>query len=233
MSRNMKPANTMGHSSAFDSMIVEGAHAAAPVYNIGTGLHDARMAAILLHGRGGSAEDILRLARVLNVPDIVFLAPDAAGRSWYPQSFLAAHGANDAHVASAHTLIEAIIQRLAGFGLGSDRVAIIGFSQGACLAADHAAKFPRRYGFIASCTGGLVGPPDTKFSFTGSLAHTPVFLGANDPDPHVPWTRVEQTAEVLEGMGASVSLVRYPGLPHAVNNDQVERIRGLLMEIDE
>lgn len=189
-----------------------------------------RAAAILLHGRGASAEDIASIVPLLEQEDILFLAPNAHGSSWYPQSFLAPGGVNDVAVHSAHALVESLLEQLAATGLPSERVALIGFSQGACLASDHAFRHPRRYGAIIALTGGLIGPPGTAFAppRASTLAGTPVFLGANDPDPHVPWPRVVETAETLRSMGADVDLRRYPDRPHAVLKEEIEAIRPLL-----
>lgn len=212
----------------FDTSRVPGPHAAAEVLTEGTKVDRATAAAILLHGRGGSAEDILSLGRATGRDGIALVASQAEGHSWYPLSFLAPLEQNQPHVDSAHALIESLIAQIVEHGIPSGRIALIGFSQGACLAADHAARFPRRYGLIACCTGGLIGPLGTSFeSLTrpGALTDTPIFLGANDPDPHVPWPRVEETARVLGSMDARVELVRYPDMPHAVNRDQVRRIR--------
>jgi phospholipase/carboxylesterase len=185
-------------------------------------------AAIFLHGRGASAEDILSLAPALAGPGLLALAPQASGHSWYPASFLSPIETNSLGIDSAHGVIESLIASLVGAGIATERIAIVGFSQGACLASDHAYRFPRRYGAIVAFTGGLIGPPETTFPPTGELLGTPVFLGSNDPDPHVPWTRVEKTAEALRAMGASVDLRRYPNRPHAVQPEAIAPVRALL-----
>jgi len=221
---------------SFDTSGVPGPHRNAPIFSLGPEPGAApgvapgmgAVVAIMLHGRGGAAQDILGLHGAMDLPGLSAIAPQAAGGTWYPQSFLAPGTVNQAGIESAHALIEALIGQLAGLGVGSERVALMGFSQGACLALTHAARFPRRYALVAAFTGGLIGPPGTAFEFEGDLSGTPVFLGANDPDPHVPWARVSESASVLERLGAAVTLVRYPGEPHAVNRDEIERVRGLL-----
>lgn len=187
-----------------------------------------RAAVVLLHGRGASPEDILELADAFDVDGLVALAPRAHGGTWYPQRFLAPLEANEPGLLSAHQVIEAIVMALADAGLATERVALGGFSQGACLALDHGARHPRRYGALLGFTGGLIGPPGTRFPSEGSLAGTPVFIGANDPDPHVPWWRVEESARHLEALGGAVELRRYPGRPHAVVPDEIDRARELL-----
>ncbi|MFZ4575059.1 MAG: alpha/beta hydrolase [Phycisphaerales bacterium] len=188
-------------------------------------------ATILLHGRGASAQDILSLADPLNVPDMLFIAPQAAGNTWYPSSFLSPLAVNQTGISSAHSVIETIISQLEKLGLTPERIAIGGFSQGACLTLDHAYHFPRRYGALFAFTGGLIGPPGTRFASSGSLEGTPTFIGANDPDPHVPWTRVEESAARLRDLGAVVDLRRYPGLPHSVFTDEIEAARALLLSL--
>ena len=185
-------------------------------------------ALVLLHGRGGSARDILALGRALGVDGLDLVAPAAAGGSWYPQSFLAPLDANQPHLDSALRRVDATVAGLLARGVPAERVALLGFSQGACLALEYVARYPRRFGAVMGLTGGLVGPPGMPRSDPGRLDGTPVFLGANDPDPHVPFARVLETRSALERMGADVELRRYPGLPHAVNEDEVEACRALL-----
>lgn len=199
-----------------------------PVYSAGQAVSSARLVVLMLHGRGGSAHDILSMVPHIEMPGVAFIAPQAAGNAWYPSSFLAPDPVNAEGVASAHAVIEQLLDALEVNGITRDRCALLGFSQGACLAVDHAYRYPRRYAFVAGLTGGVIGPPNASFMPKGSLWQTPVFLGASDPDAHVPWARVEQSARVLEEMGASVDLVRYPGAPHAILPDQLDRASRLI-----
>jgi phospholipase/carboxylesterase len=200
-------------------------------YAGGTPAAHAKLAVILLHGRGGSATDILSLAPLVSPLDAVTLAPTASGNTWYPYSFLAPFAQNQPGIDSAHALIEAMLAKLDADGVPAASTALVGFSQGACLAVDHALRFPRRYGAIVGLTGGLIGPLGTPFAANGSLDGTPVLLAAGDPDPHVPWERVAETARVLKAMGGEVSLERYPGAPHAVLPEQAAKAKALLATI--
>jgi predicted esterase len=125
--------------------------------------------------------------------------------------------------------VESVVADLIARGIASERIAVLGFSQGACLATEFAARHPRRYGAVMGLTGGLIGPDGTPRTYTGSLAGTPVFLGTSDPDPHVPFARVEETRDVLQRMGATVELRRYPGMPHTINQDEIEACQALLI----
>jgi predicted esterase len=206
-------------------------HRDQPVVHYGQPLELARAAVILLHGRGASAEDILGLADELDLPDLAYFAPQAAGNTWYPYSFLAPIEQNQPALDSALRLIAATIERVSKAGFRPNQVALAGFSQGACLATEFMARNAYRWGALIAFTGGLIGPPGTKFSYPGDLAGTPCFLGAGDPDPHVPWKRVEDSASVLTALGAAVTLRRYPGLPHTINRDEIETARGILSGI--
>lgn len=183
---------------------------------------------ILLHGRGASAEDILSIYGELGEETLSALAPQAAGYTWYPNSFLAPIESNQPYLDSALRRIESIVADLLAGGTKSERIFLLGFSQGACLTSEFVARHPRRYGGAIAFTGGLIGPPGTPRDYAGSLAGTPVFLGTSDPDPHVPFARVEQTRDVLERMGATVELRRYPGMPHTINEDEIEAARQLI-----
>lgn len=205
-----------------------GPHAGRAPLAAGAPPGEASGALVLVHGRGGSAEDILGLADALGRPDLAVLAPRAAGNTWYPQSFLAPVEANEPGRSSGLAVLESIVSELAASGIPSDRVILAGFSQGACLTLEYVARHPRRYGAVAGLTGGLIGPPGSLGGYEGSLEGTPVFLGSGDPDPHVPWARVEETAEILGRLGADVELERYPGRPHTVSEDELLRLDSLV-----
>lgn len=185
----------------------------------------------MLHGRGGSADDILSLAPDLAQPNVAFWAPQAAQNSWYPYSFLAPIEQNEPWLTSALNRIRAILQMAAKAGIAADRVVIAGFSQGACLATEFVARNPRRYAGLVAFTGGLIGPPEADLSKVGDLAAMPAFFGSGDPDPHVPWTRVEQSARILEGMGAIVTSRRYVGRPHTITDEELVMAKTLIRDV--
>jgi predicted esterase len=217
-----KPASTHG---------TLGPHADQPIRSAGPSLKAARAALVLVHGRGASAESILSLYEEFGAPPMAALAPQAAGHTWYPQSFLAPLAANQPGLDSALARLESIVREILAAGVPSERIAMLGFSQGACLTVEFAARHPRRYGAIIGLTGGLIGPPGTPRDYPGTLGGTPVFLGSGDPDPHVPFERVEETQRVLERMGAVVELRRYPGMPHGINQEELDAARGLLERV--
>ncbi len=207
---------------------MSGLHANGRVEHLGAPLAQAAGAVILLHGRGASAEDILGLAHAMYDPRLAYLAPQAANSTWYPHSFMAPRAANEPWVSSALEAIAAIVDRLVSAGLSTDRIALVGFSQGACLSTEFVATHPARYAGLVAFTGGLIGPAGADLHHPGSLAGTPAFLGSGDPDPHVPWSRVEESAAVLRAMGAEVTIRRYPGRPHTVSAEEVDLAAHLL-----
>ena len=203
-------------------------HGAQPILAAGRPLAEAAAAMVLVHGRGASAESILGLAGELARPDFAFLAPQAAGATWYPYSFLAPLERNEPYLGSALRRVGAAVERAARAGVPAERLLLLGFSQGACLTLEYAVRHPRRYAGVVALTGGLIGPDGTPRQDAGSLDGTPVFLGSADPDPHVPRARVEESARVLERMGASVLTRIYPGMGHTVNEDELERVRAMM-----
>ena len=207
-----------------------GPHAAQPTAYAGLPPEEATAALVLVHGRGGSAEDILALAEFVDPRNLTVVAPQAAGHTWYPQSFLAPVAANEPGRSSGLSVLESIVQELAAGGIPPERLVLAGFSQGACLTLEFVARHPQRFGAVAGLTGGLIGPPGTLGGYQGSLEGTPIFLGSGDPDPHVPWARVEETAAILEQLGAQVELARYPGRAHTINEDEVRHL-GSLVEL--
>jgi predicted esterase len=194
----------------------------------GKPLKDAKAAFILLHGRGASAADILTLADELYHPEVAYVAPQAAGSSWYPYSFLAPIPDNEPGISSGIETISQLVKQVTAAGLPYDKLLIGGFSQGACLALEYVARNAQRFGAVIGYSGGLIGPDDTPREYTGSLEGTPVFLGCSDVDFHIPKERVELTAEVLGKMQGSVTMRLYPGMGHTVNQDELDFGRSLV-----
>ena len=203
-------------------------HAGQPVMTTGRSVEEARAAVVMIHGRGASAESILGLFPELGLDELAALAPQAAGHTWYPHSFLAPLEMNQPYLDSALAKIDAVVNDLVHRGVPPERIGILGFSQGACLTSEYVARHPRRYGAVMVLTGGLIGPPGTPREYAGSLAGAPAFVAASDPDPHVPFARVEETAAVLTRLGATVDLRRYPGMPHTINREEIEACAALL-----
>ncbi|MDA0377994.1 MAG: dienelactone hydrolase family protein [Bacteroidetes bacterium] len=194
----------------------------------GPALPDATSAMILVHGRGATAESILDLARHLPVEGMTYLAPQAAGHTWYPYSFLAPIAQNEPGRSSGLETIGLLVEQLVAAGIPADKVVLAGFSQGACLASEFAARNPRRYGGLLAFSGGLIGPPGMAFELSGDLAGTPAFLGCSDVDPHIPLHRVEETAKELTALGAVVTKRIYPDMPHTIVHEEIAEARTLL-----
>ena len=194
----------------------------------GASLANARAAAVLLHGRGSNAEDMLGLAEEFAQPDIAYLAPETPGHTWYPYSFLAPLAQNEPHLSNALATACATRDRLAQEGFPAERIALIGFSQGGCLALEYVARNAKRYGAVAGLSAGLIGPPGTPRNYAGSLAGTPVFLGCSDIDAHVPRARVHESRDVFEKLGAEVTERIYPDMGHTVNAEEIAHVTKLL-----
>lgn len=203
-------------------------HAGQPVRAAGRPLAEARAALILVHGRGATAESILSLADYLPHPHLAYLAPQAAGDTWYPYSFLMPLAQNEPWLSSALGRLAALLAEVEAAGIAAERVIFGGFSQGACLAAEFVARHARRYGGLLLFSGGLIGPPGTPRDYPGSLDGTPVFLGCSDTDPHIPLARVEETAEVLARLGGVVDKRVYPRLGHTINQDEIAAAAALV-----
>ena len=205
-----------------------GPHAGQPVLFEGSPLESARSVAVLVHGRGATAHDMLTLAPHLGSSGMAILAPQAEGNSWYPQSFLAPIATNEPWLSSALETVGMVVQRIKAARVPMERVLLLGFSQGACLTLEYVARHAQRYGGVAGLSGGLIGPDGTARDYTGSLAGTPVFLGCSDVDPHIPAARVEESAEILRRLGGDVTAKLYPGMGHTVNDDELEVVREIV-----
>lgn len=206
-------------------------HRGQPVLQAGAPLDQARAAVVMIHGRGASAEDILSLAEPLAHPAFAYLAPQAAGNTWYPNSFMAPLESNEPYLASALGVEAAVLASLAQAGIPPARTLLLGFSQGACLTLEYAARHAQRYGGVAGLSGGLIGPDGTPRGYHGSLADTPVFLGCSDVDPHIPWARVEDSGEVMRRLGAGVTVRLYPGMAHTINDDELAFVYRMMSQL--
>lgn len=203
-------------------------HAQEPVLRMGPEPDHARLAVILIHGRGAGADDILALARELRLDDVLFVAPQAAGNTWYPYSFLAPMAANQPGLDSGLDKISSLFAALAREGIPAERVGLLGFSQGACLSLEYAARNAKRYAAVIGLSGGVIGPPGTPRDYSGAMDGTPVFLGCSDIDPHIPVERVHESAAVFRGLRAVVDERIYPRMGHTVNEDELAAARELL-----
>ncbi len=209
-------------------MIAGSPHQGQPVLAAGKPLDEAKAALILVHGRGATAESILTLANELHHPDFVYLAPQAAGNTWYPYSFLAPMNQNEPGITSGIAAVGELVESLVAGGIPHERIMIGGFSQGACLALEFTARNARRYGGILGFSGGLIGPDGTPRDYDGDFDGTPVFLGCSDVDFHIPKERVKETADVLGQLGADVTMRLYPGMGHTINDDEIIQGRDMM-----
>ena len=202
-------------------------HLGQPILTTGASLDEAKAAILAVHGRGARAEDILSVATQVDLPDLAYYAPQAAGKEWYPNRFLVPLESNEPWLSSALAFLERALAQIVSEGFPPQRVILLGFSQGACLALEFAARHARRYGGLVGLSGALIGPDDTPRAYAGSLAGTPIFLGCSNVDPHVPKERVRQAADVLRGLGGDVTERLYPNLGHIVNQDEIDFVRSM------
>lgn len=203
-------------------------HVSQPILRCGPAPTHARLTMILMHGRGATAEDILALSREITATDIAYAAPQAAGGSWYPSSFLAPMAQNERGIESAFGVLSRLIASLHAEGVESRRIGLLGFSQGACLILEYAARHADRYAAIIGLSGGLIGPPGTLRNYTGAFSQTPVFLGCSDEDPHIPLARVRESAQVFRRMDANVDERIYARMGHTVDQDQIDAVNHIL-----
>lgn len=206
-------------------------HEDQPLFTAGVSLQEASAAVIMVHGRGATARDILTLADEFNTENVAFLAPQAAHNTWYPYSFLAPTSQNEPFLSSALSTLDALLAQVNDAGILPQKTVLLGFSQGACLATEYAARNPRPYGAVIGLSGGLIGAPGAARNYGGSLEGATVFLGCSDVDPHIPVERVDETAQTFERMGAAVTKRIYPGMGHTVNQDEVDFIQHHLTAI--
>ena len=185
----------------------------------------------MIHGRGDSAAGILALADVFTAPDTAFVAPQATSNAWYPYPFMSALHLNQPWLDSALMAVDTVVETVSAAGIAHDRIVLLGFSQGACLVSEYAARNGRRYGGVVALSGGLIGPDVIAERYRGDLAGTPAFFGCSDVDPHIPIDRVNASADLYRDKGAAVEQRTYPGFGHSVNQDEVDWVQALLSRL--
>lgn len=203
-------------------------HAGQPVLTTGVGLDRARVAVILIHGRGGDARGILQLARTIGNPAVAFLAPQAANQSWYPQRFLAPTHENEPWLGSALAVVAGLVDQAVAAGVPRDHIILGGFSQGACLSAEAALRLGGRFGGVFALSGAVIGEPGAARPYDRPLEGTPVFLGCGDVDAHIPASSVRESSTILKAQGAAVTERIYAGLGHIVVSDETDHIRKMI-----
>ena len=205
-------------------------HQGMPVLETGEPLGKARAAMILVHGRGASAEDIMTLAAELTQPGFAYLAPQAQGNAWYPNPFTSPLEANEPYLSSALEVVGHVLAKVEA-AIPAQHVILLGFSQGACLTLEFAARHARRYGGVVGLSGGLIGPDGTPRDYSGDFGGTPVFLGCSDVDPHIRKDRVAEAAEVIKRLGGQVTMRLYPGMGHTVSQEEIESVREIVASV--
>lgn len=205
-----------------------GPHLNQPILAAGVPLDRAHAAMVMIHGRGATAESILTLAGELDQQSFAYVAPQAAEGTWYPNRFLAPTASNEPWLSSALAAVDNVVSLIVAAGIPHERMIILGFSQGACLALEYAARDARRYGGVAGLSGGLIGAEDEPRRDHGTLAGTPVFLGCSDADFHIPKARVQHAAATLRALGGEVTMRLYPNMEHTVNQDEIDFVRGMM-----
>ena len=207
---------------------LNGPHQGQELLTSGKPLNESQSAIILIHGRGASAYDILELGCYLAPPEMAQLAPQAANSAWYPYSFLSPLAQNEPGLSSALHVVTGLVDQVEEVGIPAEKIIIGGFSQGACLASEFAARNARRYGGLLIFSGGLIGPPGTPRNYEGSLSGTPIFVGCSDVDFHIPLQRVEETAVLLAEIGGTVTKKIYPNMGHTINQDEIDQAREIV-----
>lgn len=196
----------------------------------GTPIDKAQKALVMIHGRGGSAEDILSLSKHLNVEDYALLAPQATNGSWYPLSFIAPAAQNEPWLSSAIETVGKTVKTALNAGIKTEDIYFFGFSQGACLTVEFLARNAQRFGGAVAVIGGVIGDKINRDHYSGDFAQTPVLLATSNPDFHVPVERVYATANIFREMNAEVTEKVYENFGHSINQEEMELANILIFK---
>lgn len=206
-------------------------HHSSKILTGGVDLNKAKSVMIMVHGRGATAESILDLAQYFIVNDITYIAPQASGGTWYPYSFLMPTVQNEPGITSGLQRISEIVDHVVTSGIPEQKIMLLGFSQGACLALEWIARGNKKIGAVFGLSGGLIGPNGSIRNYPGTLENTSVFLGCSDVDFHIPKERVIESAEVFKKLNATVLMKLYPNMGHTVNDDEIDHIITIMKDV--
>jgi phospholipase/carboxylesterase len=198
------------------------------IITAGPPLDKAKGALVMLHGRGGTADNIISLAGEFNIEDLAIVAPQASNQSWYPYSFMMPIAQNQPALDSALQIIGDIVEDLITKGIPAEQIYFAGFSQGACLTLEYVARNAKRFGGVIAFTGGLIGKELETANYKGDFNNTPILITTGDPDPHIPLTRVEESAAILRNLNADITVKVYKGRPHTITGDEIELVNRLI-----
>jgi len=207
---------------------MDGPHQGQPLVTAGTELADSDAAVVLVHGRGATARSIVQMAGAFHRDGVAYLAPQAERNTWYPNPFTAPVESNEPGRTSGLQAVADAVETATDAGIPTNRVMLLGFSQGACLASEFVARHPDRYGGLVALSGGLIGETIDPDDYAGELDGTPAFFGCSDVDPHIPEERVHESAAVFEQLNADVTTELYPGMGHTINADEQERVSAMV-----
>jgi phospholipase/carboxylesterase len=199
------------------------------IITAGLKINDAKKVLVMVHGRGGTAEDILSLSEYLAVGDYALVAPQATNHTWYPYSFMANPKENEPWLSSALSILKDVVADIEAQGIAKENIYFLGFSQGACLTLEFVTRNAARYGGVIAFTGGLIGDKIYPENYKGDFGGTPVFIGTSDPDPHVPVERVYATSNILRDLKADVTEKVYPGMGHTISQDEIQQANNLVL----
>lgn len=200
------------------------------IVRAGVDLQKADKILLMLHGRGATAEDIISVSYELNLQNTHIVAPQATNSTWYPNSFLSPVQQNEPWLSSALQLLKNLLDEIVAAGFKSRQVYILGFSQGACLALEFAARNAQPFGGVIAFTGGLIGDVLKKENYSGNFEKAKIFIGTSDIDPHVPLARSEESKTILGNLGADVTLKVYPSMAHTIIEDEIDWVNKNILK---
>ena len=191
------------------------------VKKAGLPLADAKKAIIMIHGRGATAESILSLVPHLNLTDYAILAPQANRNTWYPFGFMASDEGNKVALEDSLQILQKAWREIEAAGIPSENTVLLGFSQGACLSLEFAARHGQKFGGIVAFTGGLIGEKLRPENYSGDFQGTPIFIGSSDRDFHVPASRINESADLLRKMGADLHVELFDDPDHTIRTEEI------------
>lgn len=171
----------------------------------------ARSLVVFLHGYGADGADLLGLADVLaqHLPDAAFVAPDAPercagggfGYQWFPIPRFdgSTDAERDAGIAKSVSDLNAFLDaRLLDEGLTDDRLALVGFSQGAMMSLEIAPRRASVMAAVVAISGRLMRPEALAAE---AVVKPPVLLIHGDQDPVVPFDDMARAGDALVAAG--------------------------------
>ena len=205
----------------------------------------AKATIIVLHGLGADGNDFVPIAGELNlsaVGPVRFIFPHAPVipvtinngyrmRAWYDiLGTDLVRREDEAGLRSSAASISALIDQERASGMPSDKIVLMGFSQGCAMTLLTGLRYPHRLAGLVGLSGYLPLASTLAAEAAPANRETPIFLAHGTLDPVVPLARGEAARDQLKAAGYPLDWHTYP-MQHSVSPEEITDLEAFLLKV--